>query len=90
MAMRVCWWGIISLAVTKRAASTDLVAEAITNLMIWAMERAHPIKKWEGIILRKKDVSSCAAAGVGFIEESCIHVSTQDHITRPVNMQSAG
>ncbi len=38
MAMRVCWWGIISLAVTKRAASSDLAAEAMTNLMIWAME----------------------------------------------------
>jgi len=44
MTMRVWRWGIISLAVTKRAASSDSAAEAITNLMIWAMERTAPLK----------------------------------------------
>jgi hypothetical protein len=39
MSMRVCWWGIISRAVMKRAASSDSAAEAITNLMIWAIEK---------------------------------------------------
>ncbi len=37
--MRVCLWGIISLVVTNRAASSDLAADAITNLMIWGIER---------------------------------------------------
>ena len=45
MAMRVWQWGIISLAATKRAASSDSAAEAITNLMIWAMERTAPLKR---------------------------------------------
>ncbi len=39
--MRVCLWGIISLAVTKRSVSSDSAADAITNLMIWAIERTH-------------------------------------------------
>ncbi len=41
--MRVCLWGIISLAITKWAASSDSVADAITNLMIWAIERTAPL-----------------------------------------------
>ncbi len=36
--------GIISRAVMKRAASSDLAVDAITNLMIWAMERTAPLK----------------------------------------------
>ena len=30
-------------------------------------------------------MSSCATAGVGFIEESGIRVGTEDHVTGPVN-----
>jgi hypothetical protein len=44
-----------------------------------------PIETWGGIVLRKKDVSSSAAAGVGFIEETGVRVGAQDHITRPVH-----
>jgi hypothetical protein len=44
-----------------------------------------PVETWEGIISQKKDVSSCAVVGVGFVEESSIRVGTKDHITRSVN-----
>ncbi len=43
------------------------------------------IETWKWIILRKEDVSSRLAAGVGLIEKSCIRMGTQDHVTRPVN-----
>jgi hypothetical protein len=39
MAMGVWQWGIISCAVMNSAASSDSVAEAMTNLMIWAIDR---------------------------------------------------
>jgi hypothetical protein len=54
IAMRVCLWGIISLAVTKRAASSDSAAEAITNLMIWAMESMAPLKRGNGSFSERK------------------------------------
>ena len=40
--------GIISLAVTKRAASLDSAAEDMTNLMIWAIESIAPLKRGTG------------------------------------------
>jgi hypothetical protein len=54
MAMRVCRWRIISLAVTKRAASSDLAAEAMTNLMIWAMESMAPLNHGKGSFYKRK------------------------------------
>ncbi len=57
--MRVCLWGIISLAVTKRAASSDSAADAITNLMIWAMERTAPLNRGNGLFCERK---MCALA----------------------------
>jgi hypothetical protein len=48
MSMRVCLWGIISRAVMKRAASSDSAAEAMTNLMIWAIERIAPLNRGKG------------------------------------------
>ncbi len=57
--MRVCLWGIISLAVTKRAASSDLAADAITNLMIWAIERTAPLNCGNGLFSESK---MCAPA----------------------------
>ena len=57
--MRVCLWGIISLAITKRAASSNLVAGAITNLMIWAIERKAPLKHRNGLFSERK---MCAPA----------------------------
>ena len=39
MLMRVCLYGIISHAVTKSATSSASAADAMTNLIIWAMER---------------------------------------------------
>ncbi len=45
MAMWVCQWRIISLAITKRAASSDSVADTIINLTIWAMERMAPLNR---------------------------------------------
>jgi hypothetical protein len=43
MSIRVWWFGIISCAVMKRAASSALDADAMTNLMIWAIERMAPL-----------------------------------------------
>jgi hypothetical protein len=57
--MKVCLWGIISLAVIKRAASSDLAADAITNLMIWAIERTAPLKCRNGLFSESK---MCAPA----------------------------
>jgi hypothetical protein len=54
MEMRVCLWGIISLAVTKRAASSDLAANAITNLMIWVIERTAPLNCGNGSFSERK------------------------------------
>ncbi len=57
--MRVCLWEIISLVVTKRAASSDLVAEAITNLMISVIERIAPLNHRNGSFSERK---MCAPA----------------------------
>ncbi len=54
MEMRVCLWGIISLAVTKRAASSDLAADAITNLMIWVIERIAPLNHGNSSFFERK------------------------------------
>ena len=43
MSIRVWRCGIISLAVMKRAASLASDADAMTNLMIWAIERIAPL-----------------------------------------------
>jgi hypothetical protein len=59
MEMRVCQWGIISLAITKRAASSDLAADAITNLMIWEIERTAPVNHGNGLFFERK---MCAPA----------------------------
>jgi hypothetical protein len=52
--MRVCLWRINSLAVTKRAASSDSAADAITNLMIRAIERTAPLKCGNGSFSERK------------------------------------
>ncbi len=52
--MRVCLWGIISLAMTRRAASSDSMADAIMNLMIWAIERTAPLKYGKGLCSERK------------------------------------
>jgi hypothetical protein len=52
--MRVCLWGIISLATTKRAASSDLVADTITNLMIWVIERMAQLKRGNSLFSERK------------------------------------
>ncbi len=49
MAMRVWWWGIILHAVMKSAASSDLEAEAMTNLIIWAIDRMAPLNHGNGL-----------------------------------------
>ena len=43
MSIRVWLCGIISLAFMKRAASLASDADAMTNLMIWAIERIAPL-----------------------------------------------
>ncbi len=48
MGMRVWWWGIISLTVMNSAARSDSVADAITNLIIWAIERMAPLNCGKG------------------------------------------
>ncbi len=40
---RVRRWGIISLAMTEKAASSDSAAGAIINLMTWEIERTAPL-----------------------------------------------
>jgi hypothetical protein len=59
MEMRVYLWGIISLAVTKRAASSDSAASAITNLVIWAIERTAPLNCRNSLFSERK---MCAPA----------------------------
>jgi hypothetical protein len=48
MAMRVWQWGIISRAVMNNAASSDSAAEAMTNLMIWAIDRIASLNQGNG------------------------------------------
>jgi hypothetical protein len=45
MAKRVWQWGIISREVMNSAASSDSVAKAMTNLMIWALYRMAPLNQ---------------------------------------------
>jgi hypothetical protein len=52
--MRVCLWGIISYAVAKRVASSDSAADAITNLLIRAMERTSPLNLGNGSFSERK------------------------------------
>jgi hypothetical protein len=59
MEMRVCLWGIISFAITKRAASSDLAADGITNLMIWVIERIAPLNCGNSLFSERK---MCAPA----------------------------
>jgi len=59
IAMRVCLWGIISLAMMKRAESSYSAAEPITHLMIWAMESMAPLKRGNGSFSERK---MCAPA----------------------------
>jgi hypothetical protein len=47
--MRVWWWGIISHAVMNSDASSDLAAKAMTNLMIWAIERMALLNQRNGL-----------------------------------------
>ncbi len=54
MSIRVWWWGIISCAVMNRAASSDSAADAITNLMIWAMESTALLKCGNGSFSERK------------------------------------
>ncbi len=53
MLMSVCLCGIIPCAVTKRAASSASAVDAMTNLMIWAMERTAPLKHGNGSFLER-------------------------------------
>jgi hypothetical protein len=57
--MRVCLWGIISCAITTRAANSDLVADTIPNLMIWAIKRTAPLNRLKGSFSERK---MCAPA----------------------------
>jgi hypothetical protein len=58
--MRLCLWEIISLAMTKMAASSDLAADAITNLTIWAIERTAPLKCGKARSLTGRCVVRCS------------------------------
>jgi hypothetical protein len=59
--MRVSLWGIIFLAVTKMTASSDLAADAITNLMIWVIERTAPLKRRNGSFSERKMCAPCGS-----------------------------
>ncbi len=54
MSMKIWQWGIILHAVMNRAASLDSAADAITNLMIWAMESTAPLKRGNGSFSKRK------------------------------------
>ncbi len=54
MSMRVWGCGIISRAGMNRAASSDSAAEAMTNLMIWAIERTAPLNRGKGSFSERK------------------------------------
>ena len=48
------FWGIISCAVMKSAASSASDADAMTNFIIWAMERIAPLKGGYGSFSERK------------------------------------
>ena len=49
------WWsGTISLAVMKRASSSDSAAEDVTNLMTWATVRTGPLNLGKGSSSERK------------------------------------
>jgi hypothetical protein len=43
------------------------------------------VEVWEWFILSEKDVSSCLAAWLGFIEKTGVGVSTKDHVTSSID-----
>ena len=43
------------------------------------------VEPWKGIIFGEIDMCSRAAARLGFVEKSCISVSTEDHATSTVD-----
>ncbi len=49
MAIRVWRWGMISRVVMKSTASSDLVAESMKNLIIWAIDRMAPLNCGNGL-----------------------------------------
>jgi hypothetical protein len=59
MSMRVWQWKIISLAMMKRAASSDSVADAMTKLTIWTIQRMVPLNRGNGSSSKRK---MCAQA----------------------------
>ena len=54
MSIRVWRCGIISRAVMKRAASSDSAAEAMTNLMICAIDSTAPLNRGKGSFSERK------------------------------------
>jgi hypothetical protein len=54
ISIRVWRWGIISHVVMNWAASSDSAAEAMTNLMIWAIESTAPLKRGKGSFSERK------------------------------------
>jgi hypothetical protein len=74
MEMGVWWWEIISREVMNSTASSDLAAEAMTNFMIWAIDRMALLNQGNGSSSNRY-VSTCSAARVGFDEEACIHMA---------------
>ncbi len=68
--------GIISFAVTKRAASSDLAADVIMNLMIWAIERTAPLKRRKGLFSERK---MCAPAQLQELVSLRNHASEWAH-----------
>ena len=88
MSMSVWRCGIISLAVTNRAASSDSAAESMTNLMIWAIASMAPLKRGKGSSSER--YISRPAPGVGLIEETSICMSTQNHVACTIDNAVVG
>jgi hypothetical protein len=59
MSMRDCWWGTILQAAIKSAASSASAAEAMTNLIMVAVERTVLLKCGDGSSSKRK---MCAPA----------------------------
>jgi hypothetical protein len=83
--MRVRLWGIISLAVTKRAASSDLAADAITNLMIWAMERTAPLNRGNGSFSERKICALAWLRELVSLRSPALEWAHRDYVTRSID-----
>ncbi len=87
MEIGVHLWGIISLAITKRPASSDLAADAITNLMIWAMERIAPLNGGNSSFSERKMCAPAQLRELVLLRNPASEwaQSTKEHVTSSID-----